>query len=173
MIEPPAYKLRLMNFTLLPASTAYKAVIQNLMQFYIYDFSEFIQYDVLDNGQFAPYPHLDTYWEDVDNKFPYIIKKDEKHVGFVLVKSIETENKKYFSIAEFFVLKAYRHLGVGKSIAMKVFNLHQGNWEVYQKESNEPAQIFWRKVIAAYTHGRYTERKEDGKIIQDFDSLDT
>lgn len=170
--EHPAYKLVLMNFTLLRASEEYKVVIQNLMQFYIYDFSEFVKYDVEDNGQFAPYPHLDAYWEDVNSKFPYVIKSDDKYVGFVLVQSIETENKKYFSIAEFFVLKKYRRLGVGKSIALKVFNLHRGNWEVYQKDSNQPAQIFWKKIIEEYTNGRYKERKEDGKIIQDFDSLD-
>jgi predicted acetyltransferase len=161
-----------MNFTLLQASAEYKAVIQNLMQFYIYDFSEFIKYDVEDNGQFAPYPNLNSYWEDVNNKFPYVIKMNDKYIGFVLVKLIEIENRNYFSMAEFFILKNYRRSGLGKSIAMKVFNLHKGNWEVYQRDSNKPAQLFWKKVIEEYTNGRYKKRIEGGKIIQDFDSLD-
>ena len=159
-----------MNFTLLPASEEYKAVIQNLMQFYIYDFSEYVKYDVDDNGLFAPYPNLDDYWKETSNKFPYIIKKDDKYVGFVLVKFIESQERMYFSIAEFFILKKYRRTGIGKAIAIKVFNLHKGQWEVFQKESNKPAQIFWKKVIEEYTKGQYKESSEDGKRIQNFEN---
>ena len=159
-----------MNCTLLRASEEYKAVIQNLMQFYIYDFSEYVKYDVADNGLFAPYPHLDDYWKETNNKFPYIIKKDDKYIGFVLVKFIESQERMYFSIAEFFILKKYRRTGIGKAIAIKVFNLHKGQWEVFQKESNKPAQIFWKKVIEEYTKGQYNERSEDGKRIQDFEN---
>ena len=85
-----------MNFTLHRASEEYKAVIQNLMQFYIYDFSEYIKYDVENNGLFAPYPHLDDYWKETSNKFPYIIKKDDKYVGFVLVRFIEHKSECIF-----------------------------------------------------------------------------
>jgi|SRR6187397_83140 predicted acetyltransferase len=159
-----------MNFTLHRASEEYKAVIQNLMQFYIYDFSEYIKYDVEDNGLFAPYPHLDDYWKETSNKFPYIIKKDDKYVGFVLVRFIETQERMYFSIAEFFILKKYRRTGIGKAIAVMVFDLHKGLWEVFQKESNKPAQIFWKKVIEEYTKGQYRERSEDGKRIQNFEN---
>ena len=159
-----------MNFTLHRASEEYKAVMQNLMQFYIYDFSEYIKYDVEDNGLFAPYPHLDDYWKETSNKFPYIIKKDDKYVGFVLVRFIETQERMYFSIAEFFILKKYRRTGIGKAIAVMVFDLHKGLWEVFQKESNKPAQIFWKKVIEEYTKGHYRERSEDGKRIQNFEN---
>ena len=159
-----------MNFTLHRASEEYKAVIQNLMQFYIYDFSEYIKYDVEDNGLFAPYPHLDDYWKETSNKFPYIIKKDDKYVGFVLVRFIETQERMYLSIAEFFILKKYRRTGIGKAIAVMVFDLHKGLWEVFQKESNKPAQIFWKKVIEEYTKGQYRERSEDGKRIQNFEN---
>lgn len=161
-----------MDFTLLRASIEYKVVIQNLMQFYIYDFSEYIKYDVEDDGRFAPYAYLDDYWDEANNKFSYIIMRDNKYVGFVLVKLVEAKNAKYFSMAEFFILKKYRQSGVGKAIAMEVFNLHKGHWEVYQKDSNKPAQIFWKKVIQEYTNGQYKERMEEGKRIQDFDNGD-
>ena len=159
-----------MNFTLLQASNDHKIVMQNLMQFYIYDFSEYVKYDVEDNGLFAPYPDLKDYWEGDNNKFPYIIKKNDKYVGFVLVKFISSKDRSYFSIAEFFILKKYRHEGIGKAIAIKVFNLHKGQWEVYQKDSNKPAQIFWNKVISEYTKGQFKERLEDGKRIQNFEN---
>lgn len=170
IIEHSIPNLLSMDFTLLRASKEDKVVIQNLMQFYIYDFSEYIKYDVEDNGLFAPYSYLDDYWEDVNNKFPYIIKRDDKYVGFVLVKFIESEERKYFSIAEFFILKKYRRSGIGKAIALRVFNLYKGQWEVYQKDTNKPAQIFWKKVIEEYTNGQYKERIEHGKRIQDFEN---
>jgi predicted acetyltransferase len=159
-----------MNFTLLQASNDHKVVIQNLMQFYIYDFSEYVKYDVEDSGLFAPYPDLIVYWEEDNNKFPYIIKKNDKYVGFVLVKFVSSKDRSYFSIAEFFILKKYRHEGIGKAIAIKVFNLHKGQWEVYQKDSNRPAQIFWNKVISEYTKGQFKERLENGKRILNFEN---
>ena len=159
-----------MNATLLPASNDHKIVIQNLMLFYIYDFSEYSRYDVEDNGLFAPYPDLKDYWEGNNNKFPYVIKRNDKYVGFVLVKFISSKDRSYFSIAEFFILKKYRHEGIGKAIAIEVFNLHKGQWEVYQKDSNKPAQIFWNKVISAYTKGQFKERLENGKRIQNFEN---
>ena len=97
-----------MNFNLLTASDKDKTAIENLMQFYIYDFSEFIKYDVEETGQFAPYPHLEDFWSDPD-KFPYIIKKVGFLAGFVLVKFVRSEVQHYFSIAEFFIMKKYRH----------------------------------------------------------------
>jgi predicted acetyltransferase len=87
-----------------------------------------------------------------------------------LARFIESEGRSYFSMAEFFIMKKYRREGIGRSVAEQIFNLHKGQWEVYQKESNVPAQIFWNKVIDEYTKGQFKERLEDGKRIQDFEN---
>ena len=159
-----------MNFKLIRASQEYKDVIKNLMQFYMYDFSEYIRYDVEEDGLFADYPFLEEYWKEENHRFPYIITKEEKYVGFVLVKLIESQERNYFSIAEFFIMKKYRREGIGKAIAGQIFNLHKGQWEIYQKESNKPAQVFWNKIINEYTKGQFKERFENGRRIQDFES---
>jgi predicted acetyltransferase len=70
------------------------------MQYYIYDFSEFVKCDVEEDGLYGAYPHLEDYWKDV-NHFPYVIKQDDKYVGFVFVRLIESEARSYFSIAGF------------------------------------------------------------------------
>ena len=158
-----------MNIKLALASIENKNTIENLMQFYIYDFSEYINCDVEENGLFAAYPHLDAYWRE-ENRFPYIIAKDEKYVGFVLVRLIDSTNRSYFSIAEFFIMKKYRRQGIGKAVAQQIFDLHKGPWEVFQKESNKPAQIFWNHVINEYTRGHFEDRLENGRRIQDFES---
>ena len=134
-----------MNFKLIQASKKYKDVLKNLMQFYIYDFSEFVEGDVEEDGLYAAYPHLEDYWKEKDHRFPYIIKQDEKYIGFLLVRFIESEERNYFSIAEFFIMKKYRRKGIGKAVATQVFNLHKGRWEVYQKESNERKLLLIQK----------------------------
>lgn len=159
-----------MNLTLLKATRELAKVLQHLMQFYMYDFSPYTHHDVEENGLFAPYPDLESYWDRDNNKFPYIIKSDEKYVGFALVKFIETEEQKYFSMAEFFILQKYRMAGAGKAIAIQLFSLYRGPWEVFQMSSNKQAQIFWSKVIKEFTKGKFKERFEDGKLIQNFES---
>ncbi|MEO6721548.1 MAG: GNAT family N-acetyltransferase [Ferruginibacter sp.] len=156
------------DFKLIKASLKYKNVIHNLMQFYIYDFTEFNKSDVEENGLYADYINLDEYWKEPNHSYPYLIKKHKKHVGFVLVKFNESVERCFFSIAEFFILKKYRGEGIGKAVANQVFTLHKGQWEVHQIESNKPAQIFWNTVIDKYTRGQFNERLENGKIIQNF-----
>jgi predicted acetyltransferase len=158
-----------MDFELILASRAYQEVINNLMQFYIYDFSPYVNYDVEADGFFKAYPNLEDYWSEKKNKFPYIIKKDDKYVGFVLVKTINSEID-HFSIAEFFIMKKYRRQGIGKAVAERIFNLHKGQWEVHQRENNKPAQEFWHEVINEYTKGQFSEQFENGRSIQHFKS---
>ncbi|MED4205386.1 GNAT family N-acetyltransferase [Neobacillus mesonae] len=158
-----------MDYEIVKASLENVETLTNLMQFYIYDFSEFIEAHVEENGRFGDYP-LNDYWTE-DNHFPYLVRFKGKYAGFVLVKWIKTETKSYFSIAEFFIMKKYRRTGLGKSVAGEIFRLHKGNWEVFQMEKNQQAQLFWRNVINEYTGGRFTERVEKGKrITQEFAS---
>ena len=159
-----------MNFKLIKAGEKYRNVIKNLMQFYIYDFSAYFDCEVEEDGLYKEYPYLDDYWKDENHRFPYLIEKDEVHIGFALIKFIESEVCSRFSIAEFFVMKKYRRKGVGRAVAKQIFDLHKGSWEVYQIENNKPAQIFWNNVIDEYTKGAFKERFENGRRIQNFES---
>jgi predicted acetyltransferase len=157
------------SIRLLKASRQHSPIIENLMQFYMYDFSRFVDLDVEADGLFAAYKGLSDYWTD-KNRFPYLIQKGNTYAGFALVKWIGPALNGHYSMAEFFVMQKYRRAGVGKTIAMQLFDLHAGNWEVFQRETNTPAQLFWRTVINAYTKGDFTQRLEDGKNIQNFKS---
>ncbi len=140
------------------------------MQFYFYDFSGYKGSDVLANGMFGIYPYLEDYWIDVVHRFPYFIMVDRKYAGFALVRYIEQRYRQpYYSIAEFFVMKKYRRLGVGRKVATALFVRHKGcHWEVSQDEKNGPSQLFWLRVIDAYTDGTFTDRYEPGRRIQEF-----
>lgn len=156
-----------MEFEIIHVQKEHKKVLANLMQFYIYDFSEFMKLDVEENGLYRDYP-LEEYWKEGHHRFAYIIKKEDKYVGFVLVKWIENIDRNYYSIAEFFIFKKYRKAGMGKAVATRIFDLHKGEWEVYQIEANKAAQIFWNKTINEYTRGKFKERTEKGRVIQEF-----
>ncbi len=159
-----------MDYQIIKARVEEKEVLKNLMQFYFYDFTEFMDGDVKENGQFGDYPYLDHYWTE-DHRFPYIVEVEGRIAGFVFVRRILSNEESYYSIAEFFIMKKYRRLGIGKQVATSIFDLHKGHWEVFQIEKNKPAQLFWRKVIDEYSSGNFQEREKDGGKIQLFESI--
>jgi predicted acetyltransferase len=161
--------MSIQSLQIVKASIDDEDVLYNLLQFYFYDFSEFVGSDVEEDGLFAEYPYLESYWAEEDSRFPYLIKVNGKNAGFVLVRLIKSAEKAaYYSIAEFFIMKKYRRSGLGKQVAKQIFDKHRGNWEVFQIEKNIPAQQFWRQVINEYTGGNYSERVEEGNRLQDF-----
>jgi predicted acetyltransferase len=160
-----------MKIQILKASRENKQIISNLMQLYMYDFSKYTGSDVEASGLFAAYPQFEDYWKEENQRFPYIIRNDTIYIGFVFVRRIETPEKSYFSIAEFFIMRKYRRKGLGRKVAKEIFDLHRGQWEVYQMEANIPAQVFWKKIIAEYTNGLFVERIENKRTIQHFQNL--
>ena len=160
-----------MGLELIRASAEHRLLFINLMQLYMHDFSEFVDIDVQDNGLYKAYAYLEDYWKDNTTRFAYIIKHDAHYAGFVLVRYLETEERSYYSIAEFFIIRKYRRAGIGSKVAMQIFDLYKGNWEVFQKEANKPAQGFWTDVINEYTKGEFTDRFAEGKRIQNFQNV--
>ncbi|WP_271853813.1 GNAT family N-acetyltransferase [Planococcus maritimus] len=139
-----------------------KHVLQNLMELYQYDFSEFESADVNENGLYG-YKYLDYYWT-IPTHLPFLIEVDGNLAGFALVREIASEDSScssYLKICEFFIMKKYRKEGIGKQAAFHIFDLFQGVWEVAELETNLPAQKFWRKTISEYTNNEYVEIKRD------------
>jgi len=150
-----------------------KEVLRQLMEFYVYDFSEMEDLDVNAHGRFG-YKYFDHYWTEAD-RYPYFILADGKHAGFVLVNKHGILKEECFSIAEFFVMRKYRRHGIGETAVREVFDRHRGVWEVGEIKNNVGAQAFWRKVIHRYTDGHYQEHWLDDDRwhgpIQTFNNL--
>ena len=134
----------------------HKSVLRQLMELYCYDFSEFLLTDVNEHGTYE-YPYLDEYWTD-PNRYPFFIKANGKLAGFILInKHFKIiNNPKGHVVAEFFVMRKYRRQGIGSNAAKVVFKLFPGSWEVSQIKINQPALLFWEKVIDEYTNGDYS-----------------
>ncbi|WP_411342515.1 GNAT family N-acetyltransferase [Paenibacillus sp. WLX1005] len=159
-----------LSLELVPRSK--KKVIREMMQFYLYDFTYYLNIELNDKGRFPEYPDLDEFWSRPGRKFPYLIYSDYRIAGFALVDRLGTGEAADYYMTEFFVLHKYRRAGVGKWAAHQLFDRYSGRWKVTQVSTNIPAQTFWRRIIGEYTSGNYREQLEldHGGPSQYFDS---
>ena len=148
-----------MQIDISKATLSEKSLIQHMMQLYLYDFSEFEGNDLGDNGLFG-YKYLDHYWVE-ESRTPLTVRVSGCLAGFVLVNKHSYTTQGRFCIAEFFIMRKYRHKGIGKKVAHKVFDMFGPLWEVQQTKENTAAQAFWRNVVNEYTDGDF-DFYEDG-----------
>ncbi|HYL98957.1 MAG TPA: GNAT family N-acetyltransferase, partial [Blastocatellia bacterium] len=102
-----------MSAEVLPASFEQMPILANLLELYIHDFSELIDLKIGPDGRFG-YPRLPLYWKE-PNRYPFLIKVDGHWAGFALVSrgSQVSADEEVWDLAEFFVLRGYRRLGIG------------------------------------------------------------
>lgn len=145
-----------MPLTLVEADTSQKPILHRLLQLYLDDMSEFQNLETDDSGEFS-YEFFDSYWSEA-GRHPLLIKVRGIIAGFVFVR--ETQNSKgelIYSMAEFFVLRSYRGLGIGEEIARMVFDRFEGTWHLPILDENTTAKKFWKKVVWRYSAGHYRE----------------
>jgi predicted acetyltransferase len=132
------------------ASAQQQATVANLLELYAHDFSEFHELKLGPDGRFG-YPNLDSYWSDA-NRQPFLVWLDGQLAGFVLVKkgSELSDRQDVWDMAEFFVVRGYRRLGIGTQIAQDVWRKLPGPWEIRVMEGNRSAHAFWRHAISAF-----------------------
>ncbi|WP_159731972.1 GNAT family N-acetyltransferase [Methylosinus sp. Ce-a6] len=100
-------------------------------------------YDEPDN-----YPFLDSYWREA-RRFPYLIEAEGRAAGFTLVNAISISGYPVdASIAEFYVLPAFRRTGCGAAAAAQTFRMRAGWWELSYHRDNAAARAFWPKAAA-------------------------
>ena len=73
-------------------------------------------------------------------------------------------------MAEFFITRARRRLGIGATAVRLIFSRFTGRWEITEYLRNASAVSFWRRVVASYTRGNYRERIVNGEVRQTFES---
>ncbi len=150
-----------MKTDVVAAERSFQGALRNLFQLYAHDFSEILPLDVDETGRFKEEPS-DAYWTD-PRRFPLLLRVEERLAGFALIHrgSRLSGATDVWDMAEFFVLRRYRRASVGTSTAHRIFAMHAGEWEVRQRNANLSATQFWRKAIATYTQGRFTEERLD------------
>ncbi len=133
-----------------PALPDQEPVIANLVELYAHDFSEFQELEIGQDGRFG-YRDLHHYWSE-PGRHPFLIKVDDRPAGFVLVKqgSDISGDRTAWDVAEFFVVRGCRRLGVGKAAAQEVWRRFPGRWEVRVMMANQPARQFWAGAISEF-----------------------
>ena len=101
------------------------------------------------------------------------VLKDDKPVGFAMVRGtapLAARSGAEFSMAEFFISRPWRRRGIGQEAVRLIFDRFAGRWHIMEYLRNPQAVAFWRRVVSAYTAGRYQERQESGELHQYFES---
>ncbi len=140
-----------LKVTVRQALLSERPLIEGLIQFYTYDFSEMepagsARFDVGRDGLFDPYP-LAPYWRD-EGYWPLLIEVADRPAGFALVNRESHRgavNDRH--MGEFFVARKYRGGGTGAEAVRQILALHPGRWEVAIVERNAAAKAFWSKAL--------------------------
>lgn len=140
-----------------------KDILYRLLQYSLFEESLTDQNE-MNNEAIFEYKYFDSYFKD-NNREAYIIKEQEtnKILGFAMVNQYMQKSKDGHSIAEFMIVPKYRRLKIGKRVAIELFNMHKGNWEVKPSYGSVVALAFWKSVIDEYTQNDNTF--EDGIFI--------
>jgi predicted acetyltransferase len=148
------------------ASDGEYPIVRNLARFYIYDMAVHAGWAFPADGLFDPGDRFACYWggaaapdASVWCGFPFLLRLDGHPAGFALVRRVSAAPLT-FDMGEFFVARQHCRHGIGRRAATALFDTFGGCWEVRQLPANTPAQQFWRRVIADYTGGAFTETRE-------------
>ena len=118
-------------------------------------------------------PDQIAHWFGDPNTFPLVIVKGSEPVGFARVLravASAAQPRIDYRMAEFFVLRTRRRLGIGRTAVQLILSRFAGRWEFSEYLRNAEAVSFWRRVVASYTRGSYQERIVNGEVRQVFDS---
>jgi len=136
-------------------STAVEAegrLIEGLVQFYIYDFSELEPprseaFELGADGSFGPYPYKESYWRD-ETRVPLIIRRFGRPVGFDLLNAVAHSGLAGDrNMAEFFVMRKHRRGGVASAAVRTILSRYTGCWEIAVAERNVGARAFWPRAV--------------------------
>ncbi len=136
--------------TLVPASVTDAPLISELIEQYALELSAVFPNVVRGpDGRFG-YPRLPLYWSEPDRRFAFVIRADGAVAGFALATrgSPAATDPEVLDVAEFFVLRSYRRLGVGRRAARLLWSRLPGTWTVRVAEANRGGVAFWAGVLA-------------------------
>ncbi|MBS0365182.1 MAG: GNAT family N-acetyltransferase [Proteobacteria bacterium] len=118
-------------------------------------------------------PDQIAHWFGDPNTYPLVIVRGSEPVGFARVLRVPAAARgarSEYQMAEFFIARAQRRLGIGRIAVQLILSRFAGRWEISEYLRNTVAVSFWRRVLAAYTRGAYQERIVNGEVRQVFDS---
>lgn len=156
-------KVELKQYKLEKVKIEDKDILYRLLQYSLFEESLNDLNEMNDEAIFE-YKWFDKYFID-NTREAYFVKEksSNKLLGFAMVNEYMQKSENGHSIAEFMIIPKYRRLKIGKRVAIELFNMHKGNWEVKPSFGSKLAYEFWKNVINEYTENNNTY--EDGIFI--------
>lgn len=138
------------NVEIIPALPEQEPILANLLELYAHDFSEFIDLKLGSDGRFG-YRQLPLYWRE-SNRYPFLITVNDDLAGFVFAQrgSQISGDEDIWDMAEFFIVRGHRRLGVGMKVAHEIWKKFPGAWEVRVSDQNQRAKRFWSRAIEEF-----------------------
>jgi predicted acetyltransferase len=148
-----------------PAVERDRETLERLMQFYLYDFSEYLPL-VPDHTGAYPSGLLARFLPDPANQ-AWLLEAEGVPAGFGLVSPevLLPGSQGGRCVRELFVMRGHRRRGAGRDAARRLFALHPGRWEVRVVRQNVAAAAFWRRVIGEYTRGEYQSARAPRRAV--------
>ena len=140
--------------------------IEKLMQFYMYDLSEWIPLSFDDAGNFFLRPK-DAYWAHAGTH-AFFIEVDGETAGFATVDTEVVDADTNFSIGYFFVSRRFRGTGAGSKAAEILLQRFPGTWQIFHVNANDGACRFWEKIVPRLSKGEFSKRTQE---IDGYDCL--
>ena len=137
-----------------PALAAERPLLEQLAQFYIYDFSELEpagsdRFEFDEEGSLGTLSDLADYWGQA-SFHPLLLRVEERPVGFALLNTHSHRGGAIErNMGEFFIARKHRRRGVATEALRQILNQYPGRWEIAVTAQNIAAQTFWPKAIAA------------------------
>ena len=158
----------MVDVTLEPAGPEKRPTLENLFQLYTHDFSDFwtdrADGELEEDGRFAQYVPLDSYWTDAD-RTPLLICAGGHIAGFALINTFAHSGLPLdYSVAEFFVVRKHRRAGVGFAAVTQILRARPGQWEMAVARRNTAALTFWRRVAASIAAPSVEELDRDDDL---------
>jgi predicted acetyltransferase len=146
------------------ASASDRPILENLAQFYIYEFESIVAGDgesgIRPDGRYSDMPYLEAYWRE-EGREAYLLRVGQTPAGFALINHhFKLEPPGDWAMAEFFVHRHFQRQKIGQRAAHRLFADHPGRWELSVLRGNLKAQLFWRATIASFPGAR------DLKIVE-------
>jgi len=135
----------------IPALSDHEPVLANLLELYAHDMSEYAELELGADGRFG-YEYLSSYWKE-EGRYPFLIKTRNNLAGFALARRLSPIDgiEPVMDMAEFFVIRGFRRLGVGTNAAFHIWKRFPGPWQIRVRDRNRPGTSFWAQSIEAFT----------------------
>lgn len=93
-----------------------------------------------------------------------------ERAGFAMLSATGDAANAEYVMKEFFIARNWRRRGIGAQAVRLLLDRFTGKWLITEHLRNTTAVNFWRRVVSAYTGGRYQERIVNGEVHQRFES---